>query len=437
MPAVPEEVIVHLCSLPSLAAIPAVSFSPEVEAIIQQFSQVFEPLSSLPPERSCDHAIPLVPGAKVVSIRPYRYPPALKDEIERHVADTPAKGIIQPSQSSFSSPILLVKKKSGARRFYIGYRYLNALTLKSKFPIPVFEELMNELASAQWFSTLDLDSGYHQIRMKKGDEFKTAFQTHFGHFEFKVVAFGLCGVPGTFQGAMNSTLAPLLRKCVLVFFDDILVYSPSFEEHLCHLRQVLLLLAKDKWQVKLSKCSFAQQQLAYFEHIISGQGVATDPAKISAIVDWPVPSSVNELRSFLGLAGYYRKFVKHFAVIAKPLISLLKKQVLFVWTQEHDAAFQLLKQALVSAPVLAMPDFPKTFCTEIDASNSGVGAVLLQQRHPLVFISKPLGPKTRGLSTYEKEYLAILIAVDQWGAYLQQAEFVIYTDKKSLVFLNE
>jgi len=299
----------------------------------------------LPPERSCDHAIPLVSGAKAVSIRPYRYPPALKDEIERQVADMLAKGIIQPNQSSFSSPILLVKKKSGAWRFCIDYRYLNALTLKSKFPIPVFDELMDELATAHWFSTLDLDSGYHQIRMKKGDEFKTAFQTHFGHFEFKVVAFGLCGAPGTFQGAMNSTLAPLLRKCVLVFFDDILVYSSSFEEHLSHLRQVLQLLAQDKWQVKLSKCSFAQQQLAYLGHIISGQGVATDPAKISAIVDWPVPPSIKELRSFLGLAGYYRKFVKHFAVIAKPLTSLLKKQVLFVWTQEHDAAFQQLKQA--------------------------------------------------------------------------------------------
>lgn len=236
---------------------------------------------------------------------------------------------------------------------------------------------------------------------------------------------------------MNSTLAPLLRKCVLVFFDDILVYSPSLEEHLCHLRLVLELLAKDKWQVKLSKCSFAQQQLAYLGHIISGKGVATDPAKISAIVQWPVPSFVKELRSFLGLAGYYRKFVKHFAVLAKPLTSLLKKQVLFVWTQDHDTAFQLLKQALVSAPVLAMPDFSKTFCVETDASNCGVGAVLLQQGHPLAFISKPLGPKTKGLSTYEKEYLAILIAVDQWRAYLQQAEFVIYTDQKSLVYLNE
>jgi len=189
--------------------------------------------------------------------------------------------------------------------------------------------------------------------------------------------------------------------------------------------------------VKLSKCSFAQQQLAYLGHIISGKGVATDPAKISAIVQWPVPSFVKELRSFLGLAGYYRKFVKHFAVLAKPLTSLLKKQVLLVWTQDHDTAFQLLKQALVSAPVLAMPDFSKTFCVETDASNCGVGAVLLQQGHPLAFISKPLGPKTKGLSTYEKEYLAILTAVDQWRAYLQQAEFVIYTDQKSLVYLNE
>jgi hypothetical protein len=151
---------------------------------------------------------------------------------------------------------------------------LNALTLKSKFPIPVFDELMDELANAKWFSCLDLNSGYHQIRVRKGEEFKTAFQTHFGLFEFRVMAFGLCGAPGTFQGAMNTTLAPLLRKCVLVFFDDILVYSP---------KQVLQLLANDKWQVKLSKCSFAQQRLSYLGHIISGAGISADPAKISAI----------------------------------------------------------------------------------------------------------------------------------------------------------
>jgi hypothetical protein len=305
---------------------------------------------------------------------------------------------------------------------------LNALTLKSKFPIPVFDELMDELANAKWFSCLDLNSGYHQIRVKKGEEFKTAFQTHFGLFEFRVMAFGLCGAPGTFQGAMNTTLAPLLRKCVLVFFDDILVYSPTLAEHLIHLKQVLQLLANGKWQVKLSKCSFAQQRLSYLGHIISGAGISTDPAKISAIQSWPQPANVKELRSFLGLAGYYRRFVKHFAIIAKPLTALLRKDSLYVWTPAHSEAFSTLKTALMTAPVLAMPDFSKPFCIETDASNAGVGAVLLQQGHPLAFISKPLGPRTQGLSTYEKEYMAILTAIDQWGSYMQLAEFTIFTD---------
>jgi hypothetical protein len=189
---------------------------------------------------------------------------------------------------------------------------------------------MDELAKANWFSTLDLCAGYHQVRLTKGEEFKTAFQTHFGHFEFKVMAFGLCGAPGAFQGAMNTTLHPLLRKCVLAFFDDILVYSQNLEEHLVHLKQVLQLLAKDKWHVKLSKCSFAQRKISYLGHVISEAGVGTDNGKIEAITSWPAPSSIKELRSFLGLAGYYRKFVRHFAIIAKPLTQLLKKSVLFV-----------------------------------------------------------------------------------------------------------
>jgi hypothetical protein len=219
---------------------------PEIAIVLDEFALVFEAPSQLPPQRSFDHVIPLVPGAKPVHIRPYRYPPSLKDEIEKQVAEMLSKGIIQPSSSGFSSPILLVKKKDGSWRFCVDYRYLNALTLKSIFPIPVFNELMDELAKAKWFSTLDLNSGYHQIRLKAGEEFKTAFQTHLRHFEFKVMAFGLCGAPGTLQGAMNSTLSPLLRRCVLVFFDDILIYSACFEEHVQHIRMVLQLLAKDK-----------------------------------------------------------------------------------------------------------------------------------------------------------------------------------------------
>lgn len=231
------------------------------------------------------------------------------------------------------------------------------LSLSSRFPIPVFDELMDELAHAKWFSSLDLNSGYHQVRLKAVEEFKAAFQTHFGHFEFKVMAFGLCGAPGTFQGAMNTTLAPLLRKCVLVLFDDILIYSSTFEEHLLHLRQVLDLLIKDQWVVKPSKCSFAQQSITYLGHVISADGISTDKAKVATVSAWPQPMSVKELRSFLGLAGYYRKFVRHFAVIAKPLTNLLKKNIQFVWTSEHQEAFTVLKSALVTAPVLAMPNF--------------------------------------------------------------------------------
>lgn len=335
--------------------------------LLDDYAVIFAPISELPPVRACDHSITLVQGAKLVHIRAYRYPPSLKDEIEKQVAEMLSKGIIQPSISDFSSPVLLVKKKDGSWRFYVDYRYLNALTIKNKFPIPVFEQLMDELGSAKWFSTLDLASGYHQIRLKAGDKFKTAFSTHHGQFEFRVTAFGLCGAPGTFQGAMNTILAPLLRKCFLVFFDDILVYSESFEQHLVHLKRVFDLLLQDGWKVKASKCSFAKQEISYLGHIISGQGVSTDPRKISAVMDWPQHVNIKELRSFLGLAGHYRRFVKNFAILAKPLTNLLKKASLFVWTHNHDVTFLTLKQALNSAPVLVVPDFSKQFC--IDTSS--------------------------------------------------------------------
>jgi len=236
---------------------------------------------------------------------------------------------------------------------------------------------------------------------------------------------------------MNTTLASLLHKGVLVFFDDILIYSQSLEEHLVHLRQVLELLRRDQWQVKRSKCVFAQRQLKYLGHVISERGVATDPDKVQAVLNWPVPSSAKELRSFLGLAGYYRRFVKHFGVISRPLTELLKKGALFLWSTVHDAAFHALKQALTSAPVLALPDFSKPFCVETDASGTGIGAVLTQEGHPLAFLSKSQCPRSQGLSTYEKEYLAILLVLDHWCSYLQHAEFHILTDQKSLVQWSE
>jgi hypothetical protein len=435
----PDAVMVQVCpiSVDTQAPNGTEELPPTVAALIEEFATVFAPIEGMPPPRSCDHSIPLVAGAKPVFIRPYRYTPALKDDIEKQIQEMLDKGIIRPSNSPFSSPMIMVRKKDGTWRPCVDYRYLNALTIRGQFPIPVFDELVDELAGARWFSSIDLNSGFHQIRMKEGEEYKTTFQTHFGHFEFLVMSFGLCGAPATFQGAMNSTLKPLLRRCVLVFFDDILVYSKSLEEHMEHLRAVFQLLAQDKWKVKMSKCSFAQRQISYLGHIISAEGISTDNSKISSITTWPAPSNAKELRSFLGLAGYYRKFVKHFAILAKPLTSLLKKHTVFVWTSEHQAAFDALKSALSTAPVLATPDFSKQFCIETDACAYGIGAVLLQNGHPLAYISKSLGPKSAGLSTYEKEYMAILLAVEQWRSYLQHGAFVIYTDQRSLIHLSD
>ncbi|WVZ49084.1 hypothetical protein U9M48_000465 [Paspalum notatum var. saurae] len=290
---------------------------------------------------------------------PTEYTPAMKNEIEKQVKEMLDSGVIQPSVSAFCSPVLLVKKKDNSWRFCVDYRHLNALTVKTKYPVPVIDEFLDELGQASWFSSLDLRAGYHQVLLKPGEEFKTAFQTHSGHYEFRVMAFGLSGAPATFQCAMNTTLQPLLRKCVLVFFDDIL------------------------------------NSISYLGHVISQGGVATDPAKIEAIMSWPTPTNIKDLRSFLGLAGYYRKFVKHFGIISRPLFDLLKKHALFIWTNDHDVAFQTLKQALCSAPVLTLPDFSKKFCLETDASGSGVGAVLLQEGHPIAFISKALSLKNQ------------------------------------------
>jgi transposase InsO family protein len=249
--------------------------------------------------------------------------------------------------------------------------------------------------------------------------------------------YGVTGGPATFQQTMNYILAPLLRKGVVVFIDDILIYSSTWDQHLHLLHSVFQLLSKHHIKIKLSKCSFAQSELKYLGHIISARGVATDPKKVADVQNWPIPTTVKEVRSFLGLAGYYRKFVQHFGTIARPLTELLKKGHIFQWTSAHDIAFNQLKQALVTAPVLHLPDFSKSFIIETDASAKGIGAVLQQDGHPIAYISKALGPKNQGLSTYEKECLAILMAVDHWRAYLHHAPFTIKTDQRSLESLTD
>ncbi|MCH81628.1 hypothetical protein A2U01_0002419, partial [Trifolium medium] len=407
----------HLHLVPASSPTTPPSTLPEITKLISQYSLLFSPPTHLPPQRPLDHKIPILPNSAPVSVRPYRYPHFQKQEIEAQIREMLNTGLIQHSSSSFSSPVLLVRKKDGSWRFCVDYRSLNTITIKDRFPIPAIDELLDELYGTQWFTKLDLRSGYHQIRMNPADVHKTAFRTHQGHYEFLVMPFGLCNAPSTFQSVMNTIFEPFLRQFVIVFFDDILVYSPSLELHLHHLEQVFDCLLQNQFHLKQSKCSFAQNSIEYLGHIVSIEGVGADPEKIKAMLLWPAPQTIKQLRGFLGLTGFYRKFVCNYATIAAPLTDLLKKDA-FCWTEKAQRAFETLKTAMTEAPVLALPNFNEDFIVETDASGTGMGAVLIQQGHPLCYYSKLFCPRMLTASTYVRELCAITSAVKKWRTYL-------------------
>jgi hypothetical protein len=313
--------------------------------------------------------------------------------------------------------VLLVKKPDDSWRFYVDYRALNECTVKDKFAIPVVEELLDELHGARVFTKLDLRSGYHQVRVHQDDVEKTAFRTHHGHFEFMVMPFGLSNAPATFQALMNLVLWPFLRRCVLVFFDDILVYSSSWTEHLQHLRAILEVLRSHHLHVKQSKCSFATPSVAYLGHVISSDGVAMDNDKVEAVASWPQPRSARGLRGFLGLVGYYRRFINDFGAIAAPLTQLLKKDA-FLWSEAAATAFAALKQALTEAPVLHLPDFSQDFMVDCNASGTGFGAVLHQGDGPIAYFSRQFAPRHLKIAAYERELIGLVQAVRHWRPYL-------------------
>lgn len=404
-------------------------------AVAREFADVFEPLQGPPPNRDSAFTIELEPGTAPVSKAPYRLAPAEMAELLEQLEDLIDKGFIRPSSSPWGAPVLFVRKKDGSLRLCIDYRGLNKVTIKNKYPLPRIDELLDQLEGATWFSKIDLASGYHQIPIAEKDVQKTAFRTRYGHFEFVVMPFGLTNAPAAFMGMMNNVFREYLDRCVIVFIDDILIYSRSKEEHDWHLRIVLEKLREHKLYAKLSKCSFWQRKIGFLRHVITEAGVAVDQEKIKAVIQWPIPKNATEVRSFLGLAGYYRKFVRDFATTAKPLTRLTGKDTKFDWSESCTKGFEQLKHQLTQTPVLVLPRTGIPFVVYTNASGVGVGCVLMQEERVIAYASRQLKKHEANYPTHDLELAAVVFALKIWRAYLYGEKVQVFTDHKSLKYV--
>ena len=345
-------------------------------------------LPSIPPERDAVFEIKLVPGTQPIHKTPYWMAPKEQVELKRQLDDLLAKGFIRPSKSPWAFPVLFVEKKDGTKRLCVDYRDLNRVTIKNKYPLPCIEVLFEQLRGAKVFSKIDLNSGYHQLRIRDEDIEKTTFSTRYGHYEYIVMSFGLTNSPAVFMEAMNRMLHEYLDDFVVVFLDDILIYSKSEEEHELHLSLVLDALRKNQFYGKLKKCAFWLSEVAFLGHVINQHGISVDPKNVASVVNWQRPTTVIEIRSFLGLAGYYRRFVQDFSSIAKLMTRLTEKGGPFVWNNDCEISFHTLKDKLVNAPILALPESGKRFTVYTDASRVGLGCVLMHDGKVIAYGSR-------------------------------------------------
>ncbi|TYK29012.1 reverse transcriptase [Cucumis melo var. makuwa] len=400
---------------------PEVSLSSE--PVVREYPDVFpNELPGLPPPREVDFPIELEPGTAPISRAPYRMALAELKELKVQLQELLDKGFIRPSVSPWGAPLLFVKKKDGSMRLCIDYRELNKVTVKNCYPLPRIDDLFDQLQGATVFSKIDLRSGYHQLRIRDSDIPKTAFRSRYGHYEFIVMSFGLTNapVPAEFMDLMNRVFKDFLDSFVIVFIDDILIYSKTEAEHEEHLHQVLETLRANKLYAKFSKCEFWLKKVTFLGHVVSSEGVSVDPAKIEAVTNWPRPFIVSEIRSFLGLAGYYKRFVEDFSRIASPLTQLTRKGTPFVWSPACESSFQELKQKLVTAPVLTVPDGSVSFVIYSDASKKGMGCVLMQQGKVVAYASRQLKSHEQNYPTHDLELAAVVFALKIWRHYLQK-----------------
>jgi hypothetical protein len=348
--------------------------------VVQEYPDVFpEDLPGTPPDRDIEFIIELLPGTPPISKGPFRMPVNELVELKKQIAELQSKGFICPSSSPWGAPMLFVKKKDGTQRMCVDYRSLNEVTIKNKYPLPRIENLFDQMKGASIFSKIDLRSGYHQLKIWESDIPKTAFRTRYGLYEYTVMSFGLTNAPAYFMYLMNKVFMECLDKFVVVFINDILIFSKMEEEH--------EKLRSNQLSAKFSKCKFWLTEVVFLRHVISSGGVSVDPSKVKDVLNWMPPTNILGIQSFLGLAGYYHRFIQDFSKIAKPMTKLLKKNKDFEWTGECQASFQELKKRLTSAPLLVLPDLTKKFDIYCDASRQGLGCVLMQEGQVVSYAS--------------------------------------------------
>jgi len=404
--------------------------------VVEEYADVFpDEIPELPPSRDVDFSIDLIPGAGLVSMAPYRMAPAELAELKKQIEDLLEKKFIRLSASPWGAPVLLVKKKDGSSRLCVDYRQLNKLTIKNKYPLPRIDDLLDQLRGAAVFSKIDLRSRYHQILVKPEDVQKTAFRSRYGHYEYVVMPFGVTNAPAIFMDYMNRIFRPYLNQFVVVFIDGILIYCESREVHADHLRVVLEILREHKLYGKLSKYEFWLDEVQFLGHVISAQGISVDPAKIETVVKSERPQTVTEVRSFLDLVGYYRRFVEGFSKLVSPLTQLTRKDQPFSWTDECEVCFEDMKRRLTTAPILVIPDTAKTFEVYCDASYQGLDCVLMQEKRPIAYASCQLKVHEKNYPTHDLELVAVVFALKTWRHYLYGAQFQVFSDHKSLKYL--
>ncbi|KAK9395445.1 retrotransposon-derived protein PEG10 [Crotalus adamanteus] len=435
----------------------AVSLTPGEPVIPKEYLDLAEVFSekecdALPPHRPNDCSIELVPGAKLPRPRMYAMSPLEMEEMQRYVNKNLARGFIERAKSSVGAPVLFKEKKDGSLRLCVDYKGLNAVSVENKYPLPLLKDLLTHLAKGSVFTKLDLREAYYRVRIKEGDEWKTAFNCPMGSYQFKVMPFGLQGAPAVFMQLINEVLHDHLYKGVLVYLDDILIYSTNMNDHIKLVREVLKKLLNAKLYVKLSKCEFHRTQLDYLGYRISNEGIEMDPAKVKTIIEWQPPRTRKQLQSFLGFANFYRQFIPSFAEIALPLTELLKTgkgggkprpgQPL-AWTMSCQTAFENLKRLFAAEPVLKHPCPGEPFVIQADASDVAVGAVLLQKNkngilQPCAYTSKKFTESERRWAIWEKEAFAIRWALLNWRHYLEGSKvpFEVWTDHKNLEALK-